>query len=146
MSYFYLTHEFGTSAIFLSFAFICPVRVLIIFCKVTVIILMLNKRINELAIWATLYQNVMVIFVRTSTHFFIESVGKIEIVQEFKITVFEEMFYCCLQPHTTDFDKHDILHFAFWIYFPFIKTLSIEIISNCPFMMILLLKFITTPK
>lgn len=88
----------------------------------------------------------MVIFVRTSTHFFIESVAKIEIVQEFKITVFEEMFYCCLQPHTTDFDKHDILHFAFWIYFPFIKTLSIETISNCPFMMILLLKFITTPK
>ena len=88
----------------------------------------------------------MVIFVRTSTHFFIESIGKIEIVQEFKITVFEEMFYCCLQSHTTDFDKHDILHFAFWIYFPFIKTLSIETISNCPFMMILLLKFITTPK
>lgn len=68
----------------------------------------------------------MLFFVRVNTRFFTEKVGKIKIVQKFKTILLEEMFYCCLQPHTTDFNKHDILYFAFWRYFPFIEILSIE--------------------
>ena len=68
----------------------------------------------------------MLFFVLVSTLFFAEKLGKIKIVQKFKTILLEEMFYCCLQPHATDFNKDDILYFALWGYFPFIEILSTE--------------------